>query len=360
MPLFDLAPKQSPELLFGREEELDRLVRLVRQNRWAVVLGPRMVGKTSLVQAAVRTLKRPTVYVNLWGTRGIPGLIEGFVGALNTSPSLIGRVRRFARRVQGVSVGPAGITLAPSARRLRTLQDLVTLIGEEAGRSVVVLDEVQELAGISGQFLRLLANVFNTHPEVAFVFTGSHFGLLRTLLAPSADSPLYGRPPARLELGPFEPETSVEFLLRGFREYRLAVPRSTLQGAVERSLDGIPGWLTLYGNSVAVQRLSPPDAERATVREGVKVARSELTHFLASRPVGPYWAALRALVPGASWGEVRDRLNLQRGAPVNDNTVARILRALKDANLAVAVEGRYTLPDPMVRAFVRSARRPPR
>ncbi|MBS7637135.1 ATP-binding protein [Candidatus Bathyarchaeota archaeon] len=52
--LFDLNPKTSSKELFGRERELEELIRLVRARRWVAVLGPRMVGKTSLVKMAMR------------------------------------------------------------------------------------------------------------------------------------------------------------------------------------------------------------------------------------------------------------------------------------------------------------------
>jgi hypothetical protein len=44
MPLFDLSPKDSTASRFGREEELRQRARLVHEGRWAIVLGPRMVG----------------------------------------------------------------------------------------------------------------------------------------------------------------------------------------------------------------------------------------------------------------------------------------------------------------------------
>ncbi len=52
MPLFNLNPNELPKELFGREKELDELVRLVRARQWIAILGPRMVGKTSLIKAA--------------------------------------------------------------------------------------------------------------------------------------------------------------------------------------------------------------------------------------------------------------------------------------------------------------------
>ncbi len=359
MALFDLGPKESRKGLFGRDRELAELVRLVNAGRWAVVLGPRMVGKTSLVKAAADSVDRPSIYVNLWGARGTLGFVNAFVHGLNASRPVLARVREALRRVEGVSIGPGGLSVAAPHRPLRTVWDLLDLIGSQAETSLIVFDEIQEVAAASGTLLRLLGNVFNSHPKVVFLFTGSRFGLVRTLLDPTENSPLFGRPPASLQLHPFASPTSVEFLERGLREFRLRLPRAALEQVVERSLDGLPGWLTLFGNQVAVQRLEVAAAERSTVAEGKKVVRGELVHFFEGRDRRMYWDALRTMALGASWSEVRHSLSQRRGAPVNDNTVRNVLRTLLDAGLATQRDERYVLPDPMVRAFVLGAARPP-
>ena len=268
MPLFDLRPKDDRRALFGRDVELRNLGRLIEEGRWSVLLGPRMVGKTSLAKATARQSGRPTIYVNLWGARGTEGLLSAFLNGVNANRTLLRRVRGALRRVTGISVAGTGVTLGPTPRPMGTMADLVSVIGEESGRSLIILDEVQELAAISGSLLKVLANVFNSHPGVVFLFTGSYFGILRTLLDPSADSPLYGRPPARVPLDPFDRPTSIAFLERGLREYGRSADRDGLASAVDRSLDGIPGWLTLFGNRLVFVLLSLREAERSTVDEG--------------------------------------------------------------------------------------------
>lgn len=360
MPLFDLPPKDSSKALFGRERELDELVRLVDAGRWVVVLGPRMVGKTSLLKAANRRFRRPAIYVNLWGARGTLGFVNAVVQGLNASRSLVSRLRGALRRIDGISLGPGGVSVTAPHRPLRTVWDLLDAIGHEWGSSVIEFDEIQEVSPASGSILRMLGNVFNTNPKVVFVFTGSRFGVNRTLLEPSGESPLFGRSPASIHLAPFDRATSVAFLQRGLREYRLDLPEDRLQALVDRSLDGIPGWLTLFGTHLAVDRMTTEQALAATVREAREVVRSELTHFLEGRDSRLYWPTLRLAAGGASWTEVRDGLSERRGSRVNDNTVRNLLRTLSYANLVVESDGQYRIPDPMVREFVLGAHRPPR
>ncbi|MGI0132887.1 MAG: AAA family ATPase [Thermoplasmata archaeon] len=357
MPLFDLNPKDTPRALFGRVPELDQMSRLIREGRWVAVLGPRMVGKTSLVKAVLREVDRPAIYVNLWGARGTLGFLNAFVHGLNTSRSLLSRVRSSLRRIEGVTLGPGGISITAPNRPLRTVWDLMDTIGAAGGRSVIALDEVQEISASSGTLLKLLANVFNSHPEVVFVLTGSRFGLLRTLLEPRAESPLFGRAPATVRLGPFDPAASVGFLEAGLREYRRELPRTTLAEVVDRSLDGLPGWLALFGNHVAVGRMDPADAEAHTVAEGRKVAGIELDHFLEGRSRELHLAALRAMLAPVTWTDLREYLSLRRGTRVNDNTIRNLLAALRDAELIVQEDERYRVADPMMRAYLRGSGR---
>jgi uncharacterized protein len=360
MSLFDLPPKESPDTLFGRNAEVAELTRLVEARRWVVVLGPRMVGKTSLVKAVRSRLRRPGAYVNLWGVRSVQGLVEGLISGLNESASLRARLVRAARNVEGFSAGPAGLSVAASRPPLKTAWDLLNLLGTERRDCLVVLDELQELSANSGALLKLLGNVFNTRPNIVFVFTGSLVGLSRTLLEPTNDSPLYGRAPVSLTLGPFDRRTSTQFLTRGAKEAAISISPDQIELALNGPLDGTPGWLTLYGNHLAVQRLPPERALADTVREGKKAAEADIARFLSGRDASLYWPALKAIAAGASWGGVRDFVARSTGETVNDGTVQRVLRALESAYLTRQTEGRYEILDPMIRAYMVDAVRPPK
>jgi uncharacterized protein len=360
MSLFDLAPKESPRALFGRGREVGELTRLVEARRWVVVLGPRMVGKTSLVKAVRTQLRRPGAYVNLWGVRSVQGLVEGLINGLNESASLRARLVRAARHVDGISAGPAGLSIAAARPPLKTAWDLLNLLGTEKEDCLIVLDEVQELSSTSGALLKLLGNVFNTHPNIVFVFTGSLVGLSRTLLEPTTASPLYGRAPVALSLGPFDRPSSAQFLNLGLKDAGITLSPEEMASALDGPLDGTPGWLTLFGNHLVLQKLTPERALKETVREGKKVAEDELVRFLSGRQTSLYWPALKAIATGASWSTVRSYIGQATGVTVNDGTMQRVVRALEANYLVRQVDGRYELIDPMVRSYVLEAGRPPR
>ncbi|MEM2975877.1 MAG: ATP-binding protein, partial [Candidatus Bathyarchaeia archaeon] len=305
MPLFNLHPKEKTEELFGREHEIEELIRLIRAKRWVAILGPRMVGKTSLVKATNKKLESmgiKAIYVNLWGARGTHGLLNALAQGLNQERSILQKIRSIAERIEGVSLGTGGISISLSRKPMTTMWELLAAIGKQGGDCAIELDEVQELSVISGHLLKLLANIFNTYPNIVFIFTGSMFGLLKTLLEPKSTSPLYGRSPARLYLQPFAKEKAAEFLRKGFQEYRKPIREAEVNEAVEK-LDGIPGWLTLYGNNAAVQKMPHDKALQETIIEGTKIVKDELEHFLEGRDRTLYITTLKVTAISARWKE---------------------------------------------------------
>ncbi len=355
MSLFNLNPKDSPKQLFGRENELDDLVRMLKARRWVAVLGPRMVGKTSLLKAATPILtkeKIKVVYVNLWGAKGTDDFLKALARALNEEKNTINKIKDI--KIEGASFGSGGISITLSKRPMATIWDLLGALGRQKEDYVIELDEVQELVAISGRLLRILANLFNTYSNLTFVFTGSIFGLMKTLLEPQSTSPLYGRSPAKLQLLPFNSESSKQFLRKGFEQCSKPALEDEITNAVER-LDGIPGWLTLYGNKMCVQRLSHEKALEETATEAFRIVNDELEHFFQNRDRQAYLAALKASATFSSWTAIKGSVSLAKGSVVNDATVFRIIENLKAGMLIQEEKGGYRVGDPMLRSLLLSS-----
>jgi AAA+ ATPase superfamily predicted ATPase len=155
-------------------------------------------------------------------------------------------------------------------------------------------------------------------------------------------------------LQPFEKEAAAQFLKKGFQEYNLTAKDNILNEAVER-LDGVPGWLTLYGNKVSVQRLSHQKALEETTAEAVKIVKEELEHFLENRDKQAYLAALKATATSSRWTEIKGAIAIAKASSVNDGTVYKILENLKAAMLISERKGAYRVEDPMLRALLLSS-----
>jgi AAA+ ATPase superfamily predicted ATPase len=354
MTLFDLHPKESLAELFGRENEISELVRLIEKKSWVAVLGPRMIGKTSLIKTTSKEIKSfKTIYINLWGIKTIHGLLNCLVQGLNSSKVLLDKIADVVRSIEGVSLGPGGLSVKISRRPTKTLEEIFAAIGRHGGQCLIELDEVQELAPVSGSLLKLLANIFNTYNNLVFVFSGSMFGVMKTLLEPHANSPLYGRSPAKLFLNPFEKDLAIDFIEKGFKEQKVEAKRGEIIDDIEK-LGGFPGWLALYGNYAAIRKLPHKEALKETIAEGFKIVRNELDHFLEGRDRKAYLAALKASAFSARWNEIKKAIELSKGIIVNDGSVYSVLGSLKVAMLLEEEEGTYRIKDPMLRAFVLS------
>ncbi len=351
--LFDLRAKERKEELFGRDDELLEMLRLIEAGKWVAVLGSRMTGKSSLVKTAGFELSKHGyrfLYVNLLGVRNAEGFVSALIDAINRSKSLFEKTKDFFSMVDGLQLGVGGLSLKASRKPLHTASDIFLALGLLKENVVIALDEVQELSSFSGRLLEILGRVFATYRNISFIFTGSMFGLMRTLLEPSAKSPLYGRPPARIVLSPFTADAAAEFLHAGFSELGIETDTTKIGDVLER-LDGIPGWLTLYGSKAGVERLSHEVALTETGKEAEKIVIAELENFLAGRNKELYLAVMRATTYGARWGEIRKSVEARIGV-VNNARLSAVLKSLKAAMFIEEKEGFYRMIDPIVRGVV--------
>lgn len=355
--LFDLRPKDSLDDLFGRDEEVAKIQGLIQRGRWIAVLGPRMVGKTSIAKVACSSLRKYRyAYVNLWGSRDSHGFLECMVHGINSSRGLFARGKDFFQHLDEFSVGVDGLSVKRSKHPMNTIWDLMSAIGNIKDNVVLVLDEIQEIYRIYGLVLRLLANVFNTYKNLMFVFTGSMVGLMKSLLEPPSTSPLYGRAPAKIYVDRFTEEESMEFLRRGFEEQRLTLGMKGAREVTEQ-LDGTPGWLTLYGSYATAEKLPHDQALKETIREASKIVRDELNHFLEGRDKDAHVRVLKAIAYGAnSWSAIKKGLEASRGLPVNDKTLKSIIDSLLDSMYVAKRDDLYAIPDPLVRTTARNIR----
>lgn len=360
MLLFDLKPKDSRSDFYGKRDTIDEIIRLLKRGSWVVVLGPRMVGKTSIIKVACNDLPRgySHVYLNLWGVKSAGLFLETLAHGINESQTLYEKLKDILKRTEEFSVGPDSFSIKVTKEPMTRIWQIIAAIGSLKHNTVLILDEVQELYPISGQVLELLANIFNTYTNIIFVFTGSMMGLVRSLLEPKGDSPMYGRPPAQVVIQPFNRTDSINFLKTGFIEYRVSVDDSKIEEAVNQ-LGNIPGWLTMYGNFVAVRRMSHQKALVETKKQASKIINSELKHFLEGKDEVAYIQTLKACaVPiGASWSDIKAAINLKKRTPVNDRKVKDTIEKLVESMYIERNDkGRHNIIDPLVRETILSKR----
>ena len=160
---FDLGPKDRKDELFGRDDEIAEMLRLLTLGNWMVVLGPRMTGKTSLVKVTLSELQKrekkyETLYLNLRGIRSIRGLLESLAEAINANQNIFSKTKKFLANVKSIHVGPDGLTLErDSSKPTTTLLSVFGVLDRSRKKYVIALDEVQVLAPVSGPLLALFS-----------------------------------------------------------------------------------------------------------------------------------------------------------------------------------------------------------
>lgn len=360
---FDTRPKRRREDLYDRETELKEFERSLNSgNPLTVITGVRRLGKTSLLMVGLNELRLPYVLVDFRGVNpnSRMNVYKRIESSLNVffreNRGLWEEIKDDLKNIAGLRVLSLGVSF--SWRDEKT--DLMALFRElEKYDVVLAFDEVQYLRGpVGSEFAGLIAHLYD-YSDLRIVMTGSEVGLLHDYLGfDDPKAPLYGRYFQEITLSRFAPEQSRDFLLRGFKQVGLAPSDELIRLAVER-LDGIVGWLVLFGRKAMEKGLSESLIDEV-FDEAKALALEEFENFLSKRPVARerYIEVMKAVANGKNtWETIKEHLEMMEGGSIADSVLARLLKALVDSSFLQKVrEGRnvyYRIPDPVLEAGFR-------
>jgi len=355
--LFDPRPKESRDEFFDRERELALLEECAKRKSPIILcLGVRRIGKTSLLKVFLNESDYPHVYLN---ARKLADYGYSVAGLYRVLSEELGKIRRlsqlleYLKSIRGVRVGELGIELDWRGREtsISSVLDKLNEYASDRGTSfLLVIDEAQELRFLRGRnkldFRQVMAYGYDNLRSLKFIVSGSEVGLLYKFLDfESYESPLYGRAWDEVVLERFTRERSIEFLEAGFAEAGLRVPRERLEEAVD-ALDGIPGWLTLYGYE-AVKK-EEADVLGEVVARAVGTAMGELRNLIVASHV--YKHVLRAVAMGyTSWSNIKRAVEAWLGTRAHNETLSRCLNRLVDMSILIKRDDEYRFLDPIYR-----------
>jgi len=357
--LFDLTPKRCKRDFYDFEHELEQLHKLYLSSRIVAVLGPRRIGKTSLILTFLNEWSVPNVFIDC---RRVPlssygasfrGFAEELSRALNAFISshrgIAGKLLEHLRGVRGVEIdlSMAKVSLRWSRRDrvdiVSLLERLNDFAREEGLRVALVLDELQELQPVNIDFAKLIAYAYDHLTNVVAILSGSQVGLLYDMLrVDDPTSPLYGRAVAEIRVGRLSREGAMDLLSRGFAEAGVEVGRDVIERAVD-VLDGVVGWLTYFGWSYSYKAKDLEGIlDAAAMQEAEEVRR-----FLAkSRSEKRYRAILKTAAEGKNrWSEIKRSLELLEGIEIDDKNFNELLTRLIKAGFLEKIDERYKVPD---------------
>jgi len=188
-------PLEPPEVLAGRTVELALLRDRIGETRNSRLEGPRRYGKTSLLKAALAAAGKDgfvPIYVNFLGVLSAADVAERIERAYREQ--LDGALKRWFAGVVStlrlrVKAAPAGvgIEVAPEAQ-VADLLDRLALprrLRERHGRQcAIAFDEFQDVVRVGDALTGTIRSELEQHGNVAaYVFSGSHPGLMRDLFS---------------------------------------------------------------------------------------------------------------------------------------------------------------------------------
>jgi len=376
----------------GREAELATLTGATLDLKSGVrrlycVLGPRKIGKTSLLEELVRRLSDDSALVTcrvdlfeantppLFFTHLVLGLLDAFLRKRGVGPVLSGladdeaALTVAAAGLSGMGVGCINRVLAAvlgqvrqernSGRHYRLLLDFPEQLARETGLfPVVIVDEFQEFLRFNafrevregvGDILKLLRSLWQQHRRVGYIVSGSEASILEGVVADES-SPLMGHF-VPLRLGPFTPESARALVEGGFRSARISISPSLVERLV-RLAGAHPFYLQVLGEDLCLRSSSGVVTEhmfKETVQDCLFASTGRLQlHFAASyeRHVGRSTTLERVLLAivggGDSVSVISRHTNMASGA------VSSALGLLREKDMVVKNEaGSYGLNDPM-------------
>lgn len=339
--LFDVPPKKDPKLLYGRERELEDLVRWIQEKRWTVLLGPRRVGKTSLAKCAIEKSGLDTITLDARENNDF---------AVNLFSSL---TRQTATLNVGGAVGvPAHLPLVSLGANLSKQvlkQSLDSLLSERKKRTVILLDEAQWFTD-RRTLTMLLAHLYDYHYDVVTpIITGSAVGVMKSILEPSQKSPLFGRPFIQMEVKKWNSSVSMGFLTRGLRQNNLSLDPDLLTKTLD-ALDGLPGWLTMFGFYYTAQPAAYDQALSKTLGQAFRIVEDETANI---GKIARGWQSHLKILTDLSSGS-KGFSDLLEATGSTNAALSKHLEMLQRLNYVEKQEdGRYVITDPILRELIK-------
>ena len=385
--MFSASVPVTDQGFFGRVQERQRLRQTIAQleagrPRWLCLVGPRKIGKTSLLLEVAREIAAAG------NKAGAVGIVV--VDVLDTMPVSAEFFRTLALQTLDVAwSAETGTSLRALARdpaayraalsgaqafaklpaELRSfLLELPLLPGGDAGfvracvelpeqlaalfgrHFVVAIDEFQELAGLASvrkgsDPLPLMRSVWQRHKRVGYIVSGSARSML-VELATSEHSPFFQHF-AMMDVGPFTEEDSIDLLVRASADRGPIAPDLARQ--IFHAIGGHPFYLQVMGEAMCEKAGGAPD-ER-TLKESLQQELFSRTGRLALYFANEYQrlvgraTTLAATLDGLAQGprrltDVAQAIGAPTGATLN------YLERLGDAVVRTKA-GLHALADPV-------------
>jgi AAA+ ATPase superfamily predicted ATPase len=344
---FDPNPKERLSDLFNYKKELDEILSSVEHEKAIFIKGLRRTGKTSLMKVAINEIKYPSTYIDTRIYSNRTEFLQGLVKSLNTLTQQVGIYGKIKSHLPK-EVELSGVRVKLTNEDLYDYaKELDHYLHSSKKRAVLFVDEAQRTKRFDGD--AVFASLYDATKNLCFVFSGSEIGLFEDFSGASSESPFYGRAKRIIEINPLLNEKSLEFLRQGFIQAKKTYKEEELEEAVER-LDGIIGWLTLYGHYRV--NFSHKKSLEQVLSDAVKITSAEFKEFLKNKQEAK--SRYEIIMYGLSernmqWTEIKRFLEIETGTNISDGRLYEYLKNLMNYSFIEEKEGQYFIPDPVMK-----------
>lgn len=352
---FDPRPKTKKQDLYNRTKELEDFTNALSYSPLIVVTGLRRTGKTSFLNVAMAQSQQPYIMVDL---RGLP-FNPSYADIIRRIEAAFNRIDRkwssgltdAIKHLKGISIMGNEVTFG-WAKTGVDLPELFSKIDawtlKENKHFLLAFDEIQIVRG-DKWIPQLFAHIADSYRNITLVLTGSECGLMFDFLGfDDPNAALYGRHYVQIQMENFSSKQSMDFLCSGFAQIGVSITEEIVDYAVD-NLDGIVGWLTLFGSRCLAKHSASKEIVDEVVLEAGRLAREEAAKLTVMSK--RYGIALNFLAKtnGASWSQILSTIQVREERSLTNSAVSKILNSLLKAGfIQKNDELLYAISDPIL------------
>lgn len=298
---FTAAPQCNKNFLFGRDKELEEFERF-SQNTYPLCLitGMRRTGKTSLIKTFFSEHKDKCMYIDTRELGDITNknkveVLEFFCQQisifLQEHEGVSSKVSDFLRRINGVTIGVAGIQLDPTLKHKINLMEIFRRLNDWAHSEekiiIIGIDEAQNFKKNETFDITLIfASIYDSYSNLKIILTGSEMGVIYELVGKEdPQAPLHGRDIPEIKLKPLTIDKRIKFLEAGLKNNSIPINKSNkdvIKIAAEK-LGSRIGWLTMFGCKCCDTKKIVEQHIDDIVEKNAKLAKEEFDKFLKNK-----------------------------------------------------------------------------
>ncbi|MCA6212803.1 MULTISPECIES: AAA family ATPase [Thermococcus] len=349
--MFSTRPVREEKNLHGGQhrEAVKKLRETIEDGDFVAVLGPRRVGKTSVINVFLNKYgsKYRYLYYDLAFGMGREAIsyTELTPVSTNISEEELEYSATLNLGLVKMDIKPRGIAEFQNA-----FINLLRYINSQKKKTVVIFDEAQVLPRFAPlSMLGMLQTISDSFENVTVVLSGSMPGLLERIINPTEDRPFFARYVERINIPRWDIEESVEYLKKGLPD----APEEELKEAA-KELSNVPGFLAYYGK-LRTKGKTHEEALSMTVNYGVKLWKEDLKNFIRIYKSPAYIIALRTIAKGPSYGVTTEEVvtEITSTLKISERRAKEVLKNLIDGGFLVKPKrGIYQIPERPLRKAV--------